>query len=93
MYKIIPCRYLAEVFNECQEEWLTAALLLIAMVILTVLMQFGINLLLKLIYVHVEEYLYVPSVRPIMRVVMQFGIIIVLNLIYDLMRNGYEALE
>ena len=72
MYKIIPCRYLAEIFNEFQEEWLTAALLLIAMVILTVLNQFKIIIILNLIYNQTEEYSTFPiyeSFCPMMRVV------------------------
>ena len=61
-------RTLLEIFNQWQEEWLTPDLLLIAMVTLVVLMQVGIILLLNLIYDHGEEYLVVPSLRPIMRV-------------------------
>ena len=48
---------LAEIFNEWQEEWLTSALLLIAMVILTVLIQFKIIIIPNLIYDQTEEYL------------------------------------
>ena len=58
----------AEIVNEWVEEWLTPDLLLIAMVTLMVLMQVGIILLLNLIYDHGEEYLVVPTLRPIMRV-------------------------
>ena len=61
-------RTLLEIFDQWQEEWLTPDLLLIAMVTLMVLMQIGIILLLNLIYDHGEEYLVVPSLRPIMRV-------------------------
>ena len=46
---------LAEIFNEWQEEWLTSALLLIAMVILTVLIQFKIIIIPNLIYDQTEE--------------------------------------
>ena len=61
-------RTVAEIVNEWVEEWLTPDLLLIAMVTLMVLMQVGIILLLNLIYDHGEEYLVVPTLRPIMRV-------------------------
>ena len=50
---------LAEIFNEWQKEWLTAALLLKAMVILTVLTLFKIIVILNLIYDQTEEYLAV----------------------------------
>ena len=61
-------RTLVEIFNQWQEEWLTPDRLLIAMVTLMVLMQLGIILLLNLIFDHGEEYLVIPSLRPIMRV-------------------------
>jgi hypothetical protein len=51
---------LAEIFNEWQGEWLTAAFLLISMVILTVLIQFKIIIILNLIYDQTEEYSTVP---------------------------------
>ena len=61
-------RTVVEIVNEWVEEWLTPDLLLIVMVTLMVLMQVGIILLLNLIYDHGEEYLVVPTLRPIMRV-------------------------
>ena len=63
---------LAEIFNEWQKEWLTAALLLIAMVILTVLIQFKFIIILNLIYDQTEEYPTVAiyeSLHPMMSVV------------------------
>ena len=65
-------RTIAEIVNEWVEESLTPDLLLVAMLILTLLIQFGIILMVKLVLYQNEESPAVAiyeSFRPVMRVV------------------------
>ena len=64
-------RTIAEIVNEWVEESLTPDLLLVAMLILTLLIQFGIILMVKLVLYQNEESPAVAiyeSFRPVMRV-------------------------
>ena len=58
-------RTLSEIFNQWQEEWLTPDLLLVAMLILMWLLQFGFILMLNLIFDQISIH---DRLRPIMRV-------------------------